>query len=163
MTPAANCGQRTCYKAGNKNFASRRQIVQNRVTSASILDLMLTVPRTGRISGQRYAPPSRKCIMFVPALFNCFFPSSPMSDGPIHVIKYSNSIQEINWLYSLFASVIPGVSTRSLDRTKLIVYTTSTCQVEVTWSDVVLTLRCRVLSVAVCVTLTGRQEVVTQL
>ena len=47
-----------------------------------------------------------------------------MSDGPIHVIKYSNSIQEINWLYSLFASVIPGVSTRSLDRTKLIVYTT---------------------------------------
>ena len=21
MTPAANCGQRTCYKAGNKNFA----------------------------------------------------------------------------------------------------------------------------------------------
>ena len=23
MTPAANCGQRTCYKAGNKNFASR--------------------------------------------------------------------------------------------------------------------------------------------
>ena len=80
----------------------------------------------GRISGQRYAPPSRKCIMFVPALFNCFFPSSPMSDGPIHVIKYSNSIQEINWLYSLFASVIPGVSTRSLDRTKLIVYTTDT-------------------------------------
>ena len=53
-----------------------------------------------------------------------FFPSSPMSDGPIHVIKYSNSIQEINWLYSLFASGIPGVSTRSLDRTKLIVYTT---------------------------------------
>ena len=49
-----------------------------------------------------------------------------VSDGPIHVIKYSNSIQEINWLYSLFiASVIPGVSTRSLDRTKLIVYTTS--------------------------------------
>ena len=85
---------------------------------------MLTVLRTGRISGQRYAPPSRKCIMFVPALFNCFFSSSPMSDGPIHVIKYSNSIQEINWLYSLFASVIPGVSTRPLDRTKLIVYTT---------------------------------------
>ena len=54
-----------------------------------------------------------------------FFPSSPMSDGPIHEIKYSNSIQEINWLYSLFASVIPGVSTRSLDRTKLIAYTTS--------------------------------------
>ena len=48
-----------------------------------------------------------------------------LSDGPIHVIKYSNSIQEINWLYSLLASVIPGVSTRSLDRTKLIVYTTS--------------------------------------
>ena len=78
---------------------SRRQIVQNRITSASILDLMLTVLRTDRISGQRYAPPSRKCIMVVPALFNCFFPSSPMSDGPIHVIKYSNSIQEINWLY----------------------------------------------------------------
>ena len=52
-------------------------------------------------------------------------PLSSLSDGPIHVIKYSNSIQEINWLYSLFASVIPGVSTRSLDRTKLIVYTTS--------------------------------------
>ena len=48
-----------------------------------------------------------------------------VSDGPIHVMKYSNSIQEINWLYSLFASVIPGVSTRSFDRAKLIVYTTS--------------------------------------
>ena len=37
------------------------------------------------------------------------------------------------------------------------------CHVEVTWSCVVFTQCCQVLSVTVCVTLTGCQEVVTRM